>query len=198
MGDAVNFDGAYSDQVRDFFIDNALYWIDEFHMDALRLDAIDTDLRFQRPTISCSSWPRRCTGTGKDWGENLPHRGKRPERRPADHTRRRSGGYGIDAQWNDNFHHALHTLLTGENSRLLRGFRPVRPPGQGLHRELRLHRASIPPTARRRHGSPVEGPAHLAVRGLFPEPRPGGQPECGDRLSADSSPGKAHCWRRAW
>ena len=111
-GAAVNFDGPGSDEVRRYFHENALYWMREYHVDALRLDAIHGIFDFS----ACHSWrssPRRSGTSGGREPDGLPDRRKRPERRADRHAPRR-GGYGLDAQWSDDFHHALHALLTGE------------------------------------------------------------------------------------
>ncbi len=114
-GDALNFDGAHSDAVRDFFIANAQYWLAEFHIDALRLDAIHAIYdQSAKPFLAqlieetqryAASTPR----TAHVICEN-DHNDARVFRR------RTNGGFGADAQWCDDFHHALHTLLTGESS----------------------------------------------------------------------------------
>jgi maltooligosyltrehalose trehalohydrolase len=109
-GPALNFDGPESDEVRRYFIDNTLSWLDEYHIDALRLDAVhviadvsprtfleelalDVDERFARPRYLI------------------------PESAANDARLIRSrelGGYGLHAQWNDDFHHALRVVLTGD------------------------------------------------------------------------------------
>ncbi len=113
-GDAVNFDGPHSDEVRRYFLQNALYWLEEFRFDALRLDAIHGILDFSaRPFLA-----ELANGV-----RNLRERINRHIYLIAECDRNDSrvtlpgacGGYGIDAQWNDDFHHALHVLLTGEN-----------------------------------------------------------------------------------
>lgn len=112
-GDAVNFDGPDSDAVRHYFISNALYWITEYHMDALRLDAIHGIFDFSALHIL------------QELAEAVHRQGALLGRRvnviaESDLNDARvinpleSGGYGLDAQWNDDFHHALHALLTGE------------------------------------------------------------------------------------
>lgn len=112
-GEAINFDGPYSDQVRDYFIANALYWLDEYHFDALRLDAVDRiydygAVHFLRQLSEDVHRYRDRQGRRihliAESDLNDPRLINPPE----------FGGHGIDAQWNDNFHHALHTLLTGE------------------------------------------------------------------------------------
>lgn len=113
-GDAVNFDGPYSDEVRRFFIDNALYWITEYHIDALRLDAIHGIFDFSARHFL------------QELGEIVRQNAFALNRKiyviaESDLNDVRVinpveiGGYGLDAQWNDDFHHSLHTLLTGES-----------------------------------------------------------------------------------
>ncbi len=114
-GPAINYDGADSDQVRRFFICNALYWTAEFHIDALRLDAthaiVDVSARlFLEELGSCVHQMAQQLGRHiyvfAESDRNDPRVTRPPE----------SGGLGLDAQWNDDFHHALHALLTGEQS----------------------------------------------------------------------------------
>lgn len=114
-GEAFNFDGDFSDEVRRFFIENALYWITEFHMDGLRLDAIHA-------ITDKSAFPflEELAGTVHRLGERLGRRvfiiGESDLNDPRVIRPREVGGYGLDGQWSDDFHHALHSLLTGEKS----------------------------------------------------------------------------------
>ena len=112
-GAALNFDGPHSDEVRRYFIANALYWLDEFHVDGFRLDAIhaildQAALPFLRELATAVQ--RRAGGLGRrvyviaESDLNDP----RVILPPA------LGGHGMDGQWADDLHHALHTLLTGE------------------------------------------------------------------------------------
>lgn len=114
-GLAINFDGAHSDEVRRFFIENALYWITEFQVDALRIDAVHAILDF-----SASPFLKGLALAVHEQAERLNRRVYIIAESGLNDTRvirpRKVGGYGLDAQWNDDFHHALHTLLTGENS----------------------------------------------------------------------------------
>jgi len=114
-GAAINFDGAGSDEVRRFFIENALYWITEFHVDALRLDAIHGIRDF-----SARTFLEELGISVHDEGERLNRRLYVIAESNFNDARvilpRYLGGYGLDAQWNDDFHHSLHTLLTGERS----------------------------------------------------------------------------------
>ncbi len=112
-GSALNFDGPYSDEVRRYFLENALCWMREFRIDALRLDAIHGIMDF-----SASPFLSELAAAVSDLrkGENrmaylIPESDLNDARvvTPLD-----EGGHGLDAQWSDDFHHALHTLLTRE------------------------------------------------------------------------------------
>lgn len=124
-GAALNFDGADSDDVRRFFIENASYWVSEFHIDALRLDALHAILDISPYTFleemvasfarQAEKLNRRVYLIGESSANNV-RLVRSPER----------GGYGLDAQWNDDFHHALHALLTGEKTGYYRDYGAVR------------------------------------------------------------------------
>lgn len=114
-GLALNFDGAESDPVRRYFIDNALYWISEFHIDALRLDAVHAILDHS-PYTFLDQLADEVHGAAKAANRKVH---LIPESAANDARLIRSreyGGYGLDAQWNDDFHHALRGVLTGEKS----------------------------------------------------------------------------------
>jgi maltooligosyltrehalose trehalohydrolase len=120
-GAALNFDGRGSDDVRRFFIENALYWIGEFHFDALRLDAAHAILDF-----SPVPFVEELAIAVKEQAENLQRRIYLIAESEANDARlvrpRDLGGYGLDAIWSDDFHHALHVLLTGEQVGYYRDF----------------------------------------------------------------------------
>lgn len=112
-GAAVNFDGPDSDPVRHFVVSNALYWVCEYHLDALRLDAVHGIFDFgARPILAelAAAVHRQARLLGRRV-QVIAESDLNDVRliTPPD-----AGGYGLDAQWNDDFHHALHTLLTGE------------------------------------------------------------------------------------
>ncbi len=112
-GPALNFDGPGSDEVRRFFIENALYWLTEFHVDGLRLDAVHA-------IIDKSALPflEELNAAARGRAERLGRRvyviAESDLNDPRVIYPREAGGYGLDAQWSDDFHHALHSLLTGE------------------------------------------------------------------------------------
>jgi maltooligosyltrehalose trehalohydrolase len=111
-GEAINFDGPESGPAREFFVANAGYWIDEYHLDGLRLDA--TQAIFDRSgdhIIAAVARQVRSAGRGRITlvvAENEPQHAKLV--RPAER-----GGYGLDALWNDDFHHSAMVALTGRH-----------------------------------------------------------------------------------
>jgi len=120
-GAALNFDGPHSDEVRRFFIENAIYWLTEFHIDALRLDALHAIL-----DISPYPFIEELAVGFHEQVEKLKRRAYLIGESAANDARLirapEQGGYGLDAQWNDDFHHALHVLLTGEQNGYYRDF----------------------------------------------------------------------------
>jgi malto-oligosyltrehalose trehalohydrolase len=131
-GAAVNFDGEHSRTVREFFIHNALYWLEEYHLDGLRLDAVHAIRDDSRPDILSELDARVRAGPGRERQihlvlenvNNSAHYLERPDGTPC----------GYRAQWNDDVHHALHVLLTGETGGYYRDFvdRPAWYAGRAL------------------------------------------------------------------
>ena len=120
-GEAVNFDGPGSAEVRRFFCDNALMWLRDYHCDGLRLDAVHA--------IFDSSATHFLAQLGEEVHALEAHLGRRlvliaesDANDPRLVTPRECGGLGMDAQWSDDFHHALHAALTGERAGYYRDF----------------------------------------------------------------------------
>jgi maltooligosyltrehalose trehalohydrolase len=120
-GQAINFDDAESDEVRRYFVDNALQWITDYHIDALRLDAIHAIVDPSARTFL------------EELNSTLHIRAKELDRDvyliPEDNRNDARvvnppevGGWGFDAVWNDDFHHSLHVLLTGERDGYYKDF----------------------------------------------------------------------------
>jgi malto-oligosyltrehalose trehalohydrolase len=110
-GAAINFDSAGSRVVRDFYLHNTLYWLEEFHLDGLRFDAVHAIVDDSQPHILTEIARTVRAGPGKQRNiflvlENGDNQARFLGRPGAADT--------FDAQWNDDVHHCLHTLLTGE------------------------------------------------------------------------------------
>jgi maltooligosyltrehalose trehalohydrolase len=157
-GAAINFDGPQSDEVRRFFLGNALQWLDDFHLDGLRLDAIDaikdqSAYPFLRELADVAH--ARAGEVGRPFyliAESDLNDAK--VIRPAEEC-----GYGMDAQWSDDFHHALHVLLTGERGGYYADFGGVTDLAQAF-REAFVYAGKYSVHRKRRHGNralPAEG-----------------------------------------
>ncbi len=111
-GEPLDFDGEHSGPVRELFVANAGYWIDEFHLDGLRLDATQNIYDSSKDHIVAAITRRvRAAAAGRSTivvGENEPQ--DVTLIRPPD-----QGGYGLDGLWNDDLHHCAMVALTGRN-----------------------------------------------------------------------------------
>ena len=114
-GEAINFDGPDSGPVRRFFIENALYWLEHFHMDVLRLDAIHGIFDF-----SARHFLAELQDDVRALAERLGRQMHVIAESDLNDARllhsKEQGGYALDGQWSDDFHHSVHTLLTGERA----------------------------------------------------------------------------------
>ena len=113
-GAAINFDAPGSEVVRDFFIHNALYWLQEYHFDGLRLDAVHAICDDSRPDIVEALCAAVQAGPGR---EREVHLILENDHNCARYLRRGTDGRPqcASAQWNDDFHHTAHVLVTGED-----------------------------------------------------------------------------------
>lgn len=113
--EAINFDGEYSDGVRNYFLMNSIHWFENYHIDGLRLDAVHSIF-----DMSAKHILEELVDTVKSYAES---KGKifyliaESDLNNCIIIKDRiSGGYGFDAQWSDDFHHSIHALITGEKS----------------------------------------------------------------------------------
>lgn len=113
-GDAINYDGPGSQEVRDFFIQNAMYWLEEYHFDGLRLDAVNAIADDSTPNI-LTELAERVRERFRD--QRFVHLILENDNNAPPFLRRDAEERAVlyDAQWNDDIHHALHVLLTGES-----------------------------------------------------------------------------------
>ena len=154
-GEAVNFDGPHSDEVRRFFIENALYWIGDCHIDALRLDALHAIFdQSPQPFLAELAEAVHAQAEGLNRRVHLMAESDLNDVRlirPPE-----LGGYGLDAHWNEDFHHALHTLLTGEQGGYYEDFGRLAQLAKAF-REGFVYSGQYSPYRRRRHGSSSRG-----------------------------------------
>ena len=120
-GEAINYDDQGSEGVRRYFVENALYWIREYHLDGLRLDAIQT-IQDDSQRHILAEVQGEVQSLARELGRAVSVIAETDENdarliRPAT-----SRGYGLDAQWSDDFHHAMHAALTGERQRYYQDF----------------------------------------------------------------------------
>jgi maltooligosyltrehalose trehalohydrolase len=152
-GEAVNLDGRQSDEVRAFIVDNALMWLRDYHLDGLRLDAVHAIVDTSAVHI-LEELATRVAALEAELGRRLwliaesdlndPRVVRDPER----------GGYGLDAQWSDDFHHALHAALTGERTGYYVDYGRLEDVARALRRAF-VFDGRYSRFRERRHGRPI-------------------------------------------
>ena len=123
-GDSVNLDGDDAAEVRRHIIDNALMWLGDYHVDGLRLDAVHA-LQDSSPTHLLEELAVEVAALSAHRGVPLTLIAESDLNDPRLVTPREAGGYGLDAQWSDDFHHAVHVALTGETDGYYADFEPL-------------------------------------------------------------------------
>jgi maltooligosyltrehalose trehalohydrolase len=113
-GSAFNYDGEHSDEVRRFVLDNVEMWLRDYSLDGLRLDAVHAIIDTS-PLHILEAIATRVDELAAELGRELWVIAESDSNDPRLVRERDRGGYGLGAQWNDDFHHALHALLTGEH-----------------------------------------------------------------------------------
>ncbi|MFW5863651.1 MAG: malto-oligosyltrehalose trehalohydrolase [Desulfohalobiaceae bacterium] len=151
-GPALNFDSGYSDQVRNFFLQNALQWQKEFHLDGLRLDAVHT-IFDQSPKPFLQELQETVQAQARETGKpfNLIAESDLNDARLLRSPEQ--GGCGLNAQWLDDFHHSLHALLTGERQGYYQDFGSLKQLQKSLQQGYALT-WDYSRFRKRRHGSP--------------------------------------------
>jgi maltooligosyltrehalose trehalohydrolase len=188
-GDAVNLEDSDSYEVRRFFCDNALMWLRDYHFDGLRLDAVHAYM--DRSAINfmeqIASEVHELEGyTGRNYvviaesDLNDPQVVTAPE----------AGGYGMDAQWSDDFHHALVTVLTGDRSGYYSDFGSLADLAKSL-RNVFVYDGRFSPYRNRVHGRPVPSLPATRFIGYSQDHDQVGNRAKGERLVHEVSAGRA-------
>ena len=189
-GRAINFDGEGAGPVREFFVANAGYWIDEFHMDGLRLDATQQifDTSAQHVLVDIV---RRARGAARGRGILLVAENE-PQHAQLVRPPGRGGGYDFDAVWNDDFHHTARVALTGRAEAYYTDYRG-RP--QELVSAVKhgfLYQGQHYAWQRRRRGTPARDVPTAAFVAYLQNHDQVANSARGERLHAATSPGR---WR---
>jgi len=152
-GDAVNFEDAGSYEVRQFFCDNALMWLRDYHFDGLRLDAVHAYM--DRSAIHfMEQLSAQVHALQAQTGRHYVAIAESDLNDPRLVTAREAGGYGLDAQWSDDFHHALVTVLTGDRSGYYADFGSLADLAKSLN-DVYVYNGRFSTYRDRIHGRPV-------------------------------------------
>ena len=183
-GPAVNLDQPGSDEVRAFIVDNALMWLRDYHLDGLRLDAVHA-LVDTRALHILEELAVAVDALAAAAGRSIVLVAESDLNNPRLITARQAGGYGLDAQWNDDFHHAVHALVTGERQGYYSDFGSLAGVAKTLTRAY-FHDGTWSAFRGRTHGRPVDTrqtPAYRFV--VFDQDHDQvGNRAVGDRLTA--------------
>jgi maltooligosyltrehalose trehalohydrolase len=180
-GDAVNFEGAGSEEVRRFFCDNAKMWMKDFHVDGLRLDAIHEFV--DRSAINfLEQLSAEVEVLANTLGSRLVLIAESDLNDPRVVRPREAGGYGIDAQWSDDFHHALFTLLHQDSAGgYYDDFGTMHKLVKALT-HIFVYDGAYSQYRRRRHGRPVDGLSVHRFIGFIQNHDQVGNRATGDRI----------------
>jgi maltooligosyltrehalose trehalohydrolase len=154
-GAAVNYDGPHSDPVRRFVIDNALMWLRDYGFDGLRLDAVHAIFSFDAVHV-LEELAIAVRELGAKLRQSFVLIAESDLNDPRLVRRASQGGYGLDAHWADDFHHAIHRFFTGETDGYYADFRGLVDVAIAL-REGYVYQGQYSPHRGRRHGRPPKG-----------------------------------------
>ena len=154
-GEAINYDGAHSDEVRRFVIDNALMWLCDYGFDGLRLDAVHAIFSFEAiHVLEELAAAVRQLGTALNRSFVLIAESDLNDPKLVHPVAR--GGYGLDAHWSDDFHHALHRYFTDENAGYYADFEGLKDVSAALC-DGYVYQGQYSKFRQRRHGRPPAG-----------------------------------------
>ena len=183
-GAAINFDGAGSEIVRAFVVHNALYWLEEFHLDGLRLDAVHAIHEGSRSHLLEELTQAIARGPGSERPVHLVLENDGNEAQ----LLARDGAPPSRAQWNDDLHHALHVLLTGERNGY---YADYEPPVSALGRALAegfVYQGEHSPYRGRPRGEPSGGLSPTAFVGFLQNHDQVGNRAFGERITRLAPP----------
>lgn len=153
-GSSLNLDGEDSDEVRAIVLDNVRMWLRDFHVDGLRLDAVHA-LVDHRAVHILAEIADEVAVLEAQLGRPLSLVAESDLNDPRMITPRDRGGLGMDGQWSDDFHHAVHVALTGETQGYYADFEPLSALGKVLERGF-FHDGTLSTFRGRHHGAPID------------------------------------------
>lgn len=180
-GGAVNLGDAGADEVRRFTIDNALLWLRDYHIDGLRLDAVHAFVDLTA-THLLEELAGEVEALAAELGRELVLIAESDLNDPRVLRSSELGGYGIDAQWSDDFHHALHSMLSGERDGYYEDFTGLADVARALERGW-VYEGRYSPHRGRRHGRRNDGLALDRFLGYAQNHDQVGNRARGERLS---------------
>jgi maltooligosyltrehalose trehalohydrolase len=181
-GAPFNFDGAESDEVRRFVVDNALMWIRDYHVDGLRLDAVHAIVD-QTPLNILEQLAQEVEALGAKLGRSIFIIAESDLNDPRLVRSRDAGGHGLDAAWSDDWHHALHAAITGERTGYYEDFGSLELLGKAL-RQAWVYDGVWSTHRQKMRGRKASGlPSHSFVIAVQNHDQVGNR-AAGDRLSA--------------
>jgi maltooligosyltrehalose trehalohydrolase len=187
-GPGVNLDQPGSDEVRAFLIGNALMWLRDYHIDGLRLDAVHA-LQDGRALHFLEKLAGKTAALASLLNRELVLIAESDSNNPRLVMSREAGGYGLSAQWSDDFHHTVHAALTGERQGYYDDFGSMAGLAKTLTRVF-FHNGTWSSFRGRTHGRPVDVlrlPAHRFL-GYLQDHDQIGNRATGDRIAATLSP----------
>jgi len=185
-GPALNYDDADSDEVRRYVVDNALYWVTEYHVDGLRLDAVHGIFDFSAKHL-LQEIVENVHAQAAQVGRTVVVIGESDLNDPKLIRPIEQFGYGLDGQWSDDFHHAVHALLTEETLGYYSDFGGADQVAESL-REPFVYDGCFSSHRRRRHGGSSEGlPREKFVVAIQNHDQIGNRAS-GDRLTTTLAP----------
>jgi maltooligosyltrehalose trehalohydrolase len=187
-GEGINFDGTDSGEVRRFFCDNALMWLRDYHFDGLRLDAVHGIVDTSATHI-LEQLKIEVEKLSAQLGRNLILIPESDLNDPRLLWSRERGGFQLDAQWSDDFHHALHTVLTGEQTGYYSDFGKISDLAKALSHAF-VYDGKFSAHRRRIHGRSAEGLSGHKFLGYLQNHDQIGNRARGDRSGALMSLGK--------
>ncbi len=187
-GGAVNLEEEGSDRVRRFFCDNALMWLRDYHFDGLRLDAVTAYI--DRSAVHfLEQLADEVKDLGAETARYLVLIAESDLNDPKIVRAKEAGGYGVDAQWSDDFHHALWSVLTGDRAGYYQDFGTMQQLATSLE-DIFIYQGQFAPNRKRSHGRPVLDLPGYRFLGYIQNHDQVGNRATGERLSDLVSAGR--------